>query len=146
VTVQIAVARLTTATPEAVDRINALIPQLKPAWDPVTVAGLAQMIESPTRVYVARCDQSIVGMALLVPHRHLPGLRYHIEDVVVDTAYRRQGIARTLLTAAMADVADGVLSFDLRSHDTRRAAHALYVGLGFEPSETTVFRRPLRSG
>lgn len=145
-TVNIDFARLTTATPEAVDQINLLISQLKPAWDPVTVTGLAQVIESPTRVYVARCDQSIVGMTLLVPHRHLPGLRYHIEDVVVDTAHRRQGIARTLLTAAMADVADGVLSFDLRSHHTRRAAHALYVGLGFEPSETAVFRRPLTSG
>lgn len=136
------VSRLTRATPEAVEQINALIPQLKPAWNPLTIAGLADVIESPTRVYVARCDQTIVGMTLLIPHRHLPGLRYHVEDVVVDTTHRRHGIARTLISAAMADVPDDVLSFDLRSHHTRRAAHALYVSLGFEPSETTVFRRP----
>jgi ribosomal protein S18 acetylase RimI-like enzyme len=61
----------------------------------------------------------------------------------VDTAYRRRGVARTLITAAMADAPDDVLSFDLRSHRTRRGAHALYADLGFEPSETTVFRRSM---
>jgi GNAT superfamily N-acetyltransferase len=140
---QIEISRLTKPTPEVVEEINALIPQLKPEWDPLTVTGLADLIESPTRVYVACCDHAIIGMTLLVPHRHLPGLRFHVEDVVVDSAHRRCGIARSLLTAAMADTPGDILSFDLRSHRKRRAAHALYVGLGFEPSETTVFRRPL---
>lgn len=135
------IARLTRATPEVAEQINALIPQLKPAWAPITVIDLTRVVESPTRVYVARCAGTVVGLALLVPHRHLPGLRYHVEDVVVDAAYRRHGIARTLIETAIADAPDDVLSFDLRSHRVRLAAHALYVGLGFEPSDTTVFRR-----
>jgi ribosomal protein S18 acetylase RimI-like enzyme len=140
---EIEVSRLTRATPEALDQINALIPQFKPGWDRVTLDDLATLVESPTRVYVACCDGTIVGMTLLVPHRHLPGLRYHIEDVVVDATHRRSGIARRLLTTAMADAPGDVLSFDLRSHHSRRGAHALYAGLGFEPSETTVLRRPM---
>ncbi|HTH05568.1 MAG TPA: GNAT family N-acetyltransferase, partial [Ilumatobacteraceae bacterium] len=92
-------------------------------------------------VYVARCGGTIVGMAVFVPHRHLPGLRFHVEDVVVDERHRRQGVARALLTAGMRDAPDGVLSFDLRSHRSRDAAHALYLDLGFVPSDTTVFRR-----
>ena len=138
---QIQVARLTESSTEAVEQINVLIPQLKPAWDPVSVASLQGLIESPTRVYVACSERVVVGIALLVPHRHLPGLRFHVVDVVVDKPFRRLGIASKLLSAAMADAPEEVQSFDLRSHAVRPGAHELYLGLGFTPSDTTVFRR-----
>jgi ribosomal protein S18 acetylase RimI-like enzyme len=138
---RIEVARITTVTGDEVEQINALIPQLKPAWNPISAQDLELLLESPTRVYVARVEDAIVGLCLLVPHRHIPGLRYHVEDVVVDEAFRRNGIARTLLSTAMADAPGEVLSFDLRSHEARRGAHSLYLELGFEPSGTTVFRR-----
>jgi ribosomal-protein-alanine N-acetyltransferase len=134
------VARLSESTPTVVEQINQLVPQLKPAWPPVTADGLAQLLASPTRLYAAFCDDDLVGLLALVPHRDLRGLRFHVEDVVVDRGYRRQGIARALLETAMADAPDDTLSFDLRSHASRAAAHALYLGLGFEPSDTTVFR------
>jgi ribosomal protein S18 acetylase RimI-like enzyme len=139
----IQIARLTKATGAEVEQFNALIPQLKPAWPPVTGRDLERLLESPTRVYVARRAGAVVGVCLLVPHRHIPGLRYHIEDVVVDEPFRRQGIARALLSDAMSDAPGEVLSYDLRSHHSRCEAHALYRRLGFEPSETTVFRRPV---
>jgi len=141
--VEIRVARLTGSSPEVVEQINVLIPQLKPAWDRVSIASLDGLIESPTRVYVARCEGVVRGITLLVPHRHLPGLRFHVEDVVVDKRFRRLGIARKMLTTAMADASEDVVSFDLRSHAVRPGAHELYRGLGFEPSDTTVFRRAL---
>jgi ribosomal protein S18 acetylase RimI-like enzyme len=144
VTMPIQVARLTEATSDVVEQLNVLIPQLKPLWAPVSVTSLAQLIESPTRVYVARCEGSVVGITLLVPHRHLGGLRFHVEDVVVDTSSRRRGIATRLLATAMADAPEDVISFDLRSHSFRREAHELYVSLGFEASDTTVFRRSVR--
>jgi GNAT superfamily N-acetyltransferase len=142
---RISIARLARRSPGTVEQINVLLPQLKPAWPPITDDSLDLLLASPTRVYVANDDDRsgvIVGLALLVPHHHLPGLRFHVEDVVVDVAHRGAGIGRALLTAAMADVPDDVLSFDLRSHRSRTAAHRLYGSLGFEPSETTVFRRP----
>jgi len=139
--VEIQVARLTRSTPEVVEQINVLIPQLKSAWDPVSVASLERLIQSPTRVYVARREGAVVGITLLVPHRHLPGLRFHVEDVVVDKPFRRLGIASKMLSAAMADAPEEVISFDLRSHAVRPGAHELYRGLGFKPSDTTVFRR-----
>jgi ribosomal protein S18 acetylase RimI-like enzyme len=142
---RIAIARLVERTPRTVEQINRLVPQLKPAWPPITDDRLDVLLASPTRVYVATDDDDedgIVGLALLVPHHHVPGLRFHVEDVVVDVAHRGAGIGRALLTTAMADAPDEVLSFDLRSHRSRTAAHRLYRSLGFEPSETTVFRRP----
>jgi ribosomal protein S18 acetylase RimI-like enzyme len=141
---EISVARLTECTPAVVERLNVLTPQLKPSWDPITSADVISVLESPTRVYVARVEDVIVGVVLLVPHRHLPGLRYHVEDVVVDAQFRRRGIARLLLTTAMGDVPSEVKSFDLRSHRARRPAHDLYVSLGFETSDTTVFRKAAR--
>jgi ribosomal protein S18 acetylase RimI-like enzyme len=137
----IEISRLTEPSPNAVEGLNRLVPQLKPSWNPITSASLAALLSSATRVYVARVDDRIVGVTLLVPHRHLPGLRCHVEDVIVDSSYRRQGIARQLLTTAMAAAPAEVISFDLRSHRSREAAHNLYSALGFEASDTTVFRK-----
>lgn len=124
----------------AVADVNALIRQLKPSWAPLTEDGLAALIASASRVYVARHDRRIVGITVMVPHRHLPGLRYHVEDVVVAGEHRGLGLGRRLLEFAMRDVPGPVMSFDLRSHASRARAHRLYASLGFTPSDTTVFR------
>lgn len=121
--------------------VNALIPALKPAWERVSHDGLVALVASASRLYVVRDGRRIVGLAVMVPHRHLPGLRYHVEDVVIAAEHRGRGLARRLLEFAMADVPGPVLSFDLRSHAGRAEAHRLYVSLGFRPSDTTVFRR-----
>lgn len=134
------VERLTEASVDSVVDINALLPQLKPSWSAITVRDLADLVSSPTRVYVARVDGTIVGLTLMVPHRHFPGLRFHVADVVVSAELRRSGIARRLLEAAMADAPADVISFDLRSHHERKAAHRLYSSFGFEAGDTTVFR------
>jgi len=137
----VVVERLTEASDAAVADINALLPQIKPAWNAITFETLTDVLSSPTRVYVARLRGTIVGLTLMVPHRHFAGLRHHVEDVVVSAQHRRRGIARRLLQAAMADAPPSTISFDLRSHRSRQAAHQLYLGLGFEASDTTVFRR-----
>jgi GNAT superfamily N-acetyltransferase len=134
------IERLVTVDETTVGDINALIPQLKPAWEPVSEDGLTVLLASESRVYVARDGDHIVGLTVMVPHRHLPGLRYHVEDVVVAADHRRRGLARALLEFAMRDVPGTVLSFDLRSHADRTLAHRLYLSLGFQPSATTVFR------
>lgn len=117
-----------------------LIPQLKPSWEQLTEAGLAALIASESRVYVARHGGQIVGLTVMVPHRHLPGLRYHVEDVVIAEEHRGLGLGRRLLEFAMEHVPGPVMSFDLRSHASRTRAQQLYSSLGFRPSDTTVFR------
>jgi len=129
----------------AVADLNLLIPQLKPAWSPLTEPQLGLLIASESRVYVARHRDRIVGLTVMVPHRHLPGLRYHVEDVVIASGYRSLGLGRRLLEFAMADVPGPVMSFDLRSHASRESAHRLYSSLGFCPSDTTVFRLDVAS-
>jgi GNAT superfamily N-acetyltransferase len=135
------VERLAEASATATAEINALLPQLKPSWGAIGRTDLAEVLSSPTRVYVARVDGVIVGLTLLVPHRHFGGLRFHVEDVVVGAEHRRRGIARRLLATAMADAPPETASFDVRYHRRRAGAHQLYSDLGFVASDTTVFRR-----
>jgi GNAT superfamily N-acetyltransferase len=136
------VERLTEPDAATVDAINALIPQLKPSWAAITATHLAVLVASDSRVYVARESGRVIGLTVMVPHRHLPGLRFHVEDVVVDVDHRGKGVGRRLLEHAMDDAPGEVVSFDLRSQAARRAAHRLYRSLGFEPSDTTVLRLP----
>ena len=134
------IERLLAIDGATVSDINVLIPQLKPSWEPMSEDGLVVLLASESRVYVARDGRRIVGLTVMVPHRHLPGLRYHVEDVVIAAEHRGHGLARRLLEFAMQDVPGSVLSFDLRSHASRTHAHRLYASLGFRPSDTTVFR------
>src|SRR5262245_55747046 len=83
-----AIERLVVLDDSVRDDVNALIAQLKPSWAPITNGGLTALIASESRVYVGRRDGRIVGLTVMVPHRHLPGLRYHIEDVVVAQEHR----------------------------------------------------------
>jgi GNAT superfamily N-acetyltransferase len=134
------IERLSVIDEETVNDVNTLISQLKSSWRPLSEDVLASLIASESRVYVARDGNRIVGLTVMVPHRHLPGLRYHVEDVVVSAEHRGRGLARRLLEFAMQEVPGPVRSFDLRSHASRTHAHRLYASLGFRPSDTTVFR------
>jgi GNAT superfamily N-acetyltransferase len=134
------IERLSVIDDETVNDVNTLISQLKSSWRPLSEDVLASLIASESRVYVARDGNRIVGLTVMVPHRHLPGLRYHVEDVVVSAEHRGRGLARRLLEFAMQEVPGPVRSFDLRSHASRTHAHRLYASLGFRPSDTTVFR------
>ena len=121
---------------------NRLTPQLKPAWDPVTGPGLSALVASESQVYVVRHDARIIGLTVMVPHRHLPGLRYHVEDVVIAREHRGLGVGRQLLEFAMNDV-PGPRDL-LRSPIAPRIKPPrtrLYSSLGFRPSQIEpVFR------
>jgi GNAT superfamily N-acetyltransferase len=132
--------RLALVDASVVSDLNLLIPQLKPSWDPLTEPALAALVASESLVYVARHGDRVVGLTVMVPHRHLPGLRYHVEDVVIAQEHRGLGVGRQLLEFAMRDVPGPVMSFDVRSHASRTRAHQLYSSLGFQASDTTVFR------
>ncbi|CAN5405592.1 hypothetical protein BH18ACT1_BH18ACT1_09320 [soil metagenome] len=140
------IKHLVAADGPTVADVNVLIPQLKPGWEPVAEAGLADLLASGSHVYVARHGDRIVGLTVMVPHRHVPGLRYHVEDVVIAEEHRGAGLGRRSLEFAMQDVPGPVLSFDLRSHASRTHARRLYTSLGFRSSDTTVFRLGVSPG
>jgi len=138
VTVDIA----TEATPDLVETIGRILPQLSKSSPAPTTAEIAEIINSPASdLLVARVDGRIVGTLTLVIFRIPTGMRAWIEDVVVDDATRGQGVGEALNRFAL-DVAKqrGCKTVDLTSRPSREAANRMYQRLGFQTRETNVYR------
>lgn len=141
VTVEIA----TAATPDLVEAIGRILPQLSKSSPAPTTAEVAEIIDSPASdLLVARLDGQVVGTLTLVTFRIPTGIRAWIEDVVVDDAVRGHGIGESLNRFAL-DVARsrGAKTVDLTSRPSREAANRLYQRIGFQPRETNVYRYDL---
>ncbi len=137
------VTEVTTVTPEIVEALTTLVPQLSSSAPAPTDADIAAIATSPATVLlVARDDRgSIVGSLTLVVFRAPTGPRAWIEDVVVDTSTRGQGIGAALVGEALARAtAAGARTVDLTSRPSRQAANRLYLRLGFEQRTTNVYR------
>jgi ribosomal protein S18 acetylase RimI-like enzyme len=131
-----------TVTPELLDAVRRLVPQLSKSASPISVAELTEIVEGPaTTFFVARVAGVIVGCLTLVVFRLPTGVRAWIEDVVVDDAARGHGVGAALNLAAIA-IADerGARTLDLTSRPSREAANRLYQRLGFIQRDTNVYR------
>jgi len=131
-----------TVTPELVDALRRLIPQLSKSAPPISQDELTVIVESPaTTLFIARVDGVIAGCLTLAVFRLPTGLRAWIEDVVVDDAARGHGVGEALNLAAIALAAEcGARTVDLTSRPSREAANRLYQRLGFVARETNVYR------
>jgi GNAT superfamily N-acetyltransferase len=119
--------------------ILALYQQLSPEVLELSVAEQIweRMAHYPAyAVYVVEREQQIIGtLALLVldnlGHRGAPlGI---VENVVVDSAYRGEGIGKAMMHWAMAQCrAAGCYKLMLSSNLNREAAHRFYEELGFD--------------
>ena len=130
------------ATPELVEAMVRLLPQLSSSAPAPTSAELDEIATSPATVLlVARLDGRIVGSLTLALFRIPTGMRAWIEDVVVDEAARGHGVGDALNRAALEIAAErGARTVDLTSRPSREAANRLYRRLGFQARETNVYR------
>jgi ribosomal protein S18 acetylase RimI-like enzyme len=145
--VVVIVSAATQVTPEIVDAVARLVPQLSRSAPAPTGAELAELVASPaTKLFLARNGDGgeIVGMLTLALVRIPTGLRAWIEDVVVAEAARGMGCGEALSRAALdaASVA-GARTVDLTSRPSREAANRLYRRLGFVERATNVYRYDL---
>jgi ribosomal protein S18 acetylase RimI-like enzyme len=130
------------ATPELVEAMARLLPQLSSSAPAPTTAELDEIATSPATVLlVARLDGRIVGSLTLALFRIPTGMRAWIEDVVVDEAARGHGVGDALNRTALEIAAErGARTVDLTSRPSREAANRLYRRLGFQARETNVYR------
>lgn len=124
------------------DRINELLFQLNETIEPKTSEEI-QAVARSSHLYLAidpAADHRIVGMSTLVIVNKLAGIEGHIEDVVVHTDCRGQGLGRKL-TQVLLDRAQelGIKLVTLTSRPSREAANALYKKMGFKKKETNVY-------
>jgi ribosomal protein S18 acetylase RimI-like enzyme len=131
-------------TDELIEAFERLTPQLSSSSPAPSAEALAEVIASPaTALFMARdgANGAILGSLTLALFRLPTGLRAWIEDVVVDTAARGEGVGAALNEAALVRARDvGARTVDLTSRPTREAANRLYQRLGFVERETNVYR------
>lgn len=137
---------LCTLTESQIADLLGLMKELNPEI-PVTPEMQRRAVGAPgTRIFIAEDDaKRIVGCATLCVFESPTGRKASVEDVVVTSAYRGQGIGRTLLQRII-DFAGSKLSpidLHLTSTPSRMEANALYQALGFEQRETNVYKMSL---
>lgn len=136
------ISPLESVTSEVVEAFDRLLPQLSASAKPIGAAELEALLGwRGTTVLLARLDGRIVGTLTLVLFPVPSGLRAWVEDVVVDSSARGNGVGAALTTHALSLArAGGARTVDLTSRPSRMAAHRLYEGLGFGVRDSRLYR------
>lgn len=132
-------------------RIDTLLHMLSPDAPAIGPARLSELFADDSFwLFVTEdADGQLAGMLTLTRCHTLSRSKFWIEDVIVDPAYRGQGVGRALVHAAVEYVrsagesttgCERRPSLYLTSNPSRTAARALYRSEGFEEYETGVFR------
>ena len=141
------VETVTRPTPEVLEAVRRLLPQLSRHSKPPDHAALARIVGSPEVHLLLAVDSTrgYVGMLSLVLTPLPTGVRGRIEDVVVDVAARGEGAGGRLVREAIRLACEaGARDLDLTSRPERRAATVLYESLGFARRSTDVYRLAIR--
>ena len=126
-------------TPTLQTQLTTLYLQLN---DKLKQLELATVLEGEDQTAVAVCmdGETLVGIAMMAKYKVVSGYKGMIEDVVVSSEYRGQGIGRKLmeklLEHAKSEKLDAILLF---SGNHRTAAISLYKSLGFKLKESGLY-------
>lgn len=125
-----------------IDCINTLLEQLTTTPREIDLPELIE-ISRNSRLLLAReaTEGQVIGMATLAIVTILAGRIGRIEDVVVDTEYRGQGIGRCLMERLITEAESiGLDRLELTSNPARVEANRLYQELGFLLVATNAYR------
>jgi ribosomal protein S18 acetylase RimI-like enzyme len=108
----------------------------------MTLADLEELVDDKSTILLTLQDEGhIIGMATLYIIPKIGKRNGLLEDVIVDSGYRGQGLGEKLTRAIMEKARELQLSsVTLISGSDREAAHKLYEKLGFKRKETGVFK------
>jgi ribosomal protein S18 acetylase RimI-like enzyme len=131
------------ARPELIEALRRLVPQLSASAKLLDGDALQRIVESDAnRLLIARDREGrVVGTLTLVVFVIPTGVRAWIEDVIVDSDARGQGIGEALTREALRIAAEArARTVDLTSRPSRDAANRMYARVGFVERETNVYR------
>jgi len=134
---------VTKADEELYEAFQRLVPQLTNNNPPPSLNDLADLVrDSSSTLMVARNEkQEIVGALTLAVYRVPTGIRSIIEDVIVDTSARGQGIGEALMQRAIEVAKEkGAGNISLTSNPLRESANRLYLRVGFKKRETNAYQ------
>lgn len=136
------IRRINTFSEEIYSSVLRLLPQLAPDSELPSREYMNELLSSENiHFFIAASGDEIAGMLTLVLYLIPTGKKLWIEDVVVDSSHRGEGLGEKLVEAAL-DFARslGATEVRLTSRPARIAANKLYQKIGFEKYETNVYK------
>ncbi|HET7467202.1 MAG TPA: GNAT family N-acetyltransferase [Candidatus Dormibacteraeota bacterium] len=136
----------TEATPELLEALTSLLPQLNPQLRPLTMERLARVVADPatTLLVVSDGDNRIVGTAAVLVYATPAYVKARVEDVVVDESARGKGVGDALVRRCIEVARErGAEIVELQSARWREVANRLYPRLGFQLRESNLYRLDL---
>ncbi len=141
------IEELFSISDEQVKEIEALMKELNFELS-VDAAMLRRLAESSSsHLFVMKEeDGRIIGTATLCVFDSPTGRKAHVEDVVVLSSYRGQGLGRMLMGYLISYARRELVKVDiyLTSRPVRVAANRMYKTLGFLQKETNVYKMTIR--
>ena len=134
---------VTQADDELYGAFQRLVPQLTDNNPPPSLDNLAALLQdTASTLIVARHENGkIVGALTLAVYRVPTGIRSVIEDVIVDSSARGQGIGEALMRRAIELAREkGANNISLTSNPIREAANKLYLRVGFTKRDTNAYQ------
>ncbi|TME96293.1 MAG: GNAT family N-acetyltransferase, partial [Chloroflexi bacterium] len=133
------------ATQELLDALTALLPQLNPRLEPLSMERLSRVIgDRATTLLLVRDDGGIVGAAAVLVYATPAFVKARIEDVVVDESSRGKGVGEALVRRCIEVARErGAEIVELQSARWREVANRLYPRLGFQLRESNLYRLEL---
>ena len=129
-------------SPEYHEAMQRFLDQLTTNPMTLTEEMFRQLLASPnSHLFFLMKDEQISGMLTVGIYHSPTGGKAWIEDVVVDEAFRGQGLSKLLVAHAIEFTkSQGIPSLMLTSNPKRIAANKLYQAMGFGRKETNVYR------
>ena len=136
------IIEINTYSPEYHEAMQRFLDQLTPEHMTLTEEMVKQLIESEnSHLFFLMQDEQVAGMLTVGISYSPTGGKAWIEDVVVDEAFRGQGLSKLLVAHAIQFVESKQIPLlMLTSNPTRVAANKLYQTMGFGRKETNVYR------
>jgi len=123
--------------------LQRLVPQLTDNNPPPSLDDLTALVQDPGSTLMVAQNESgdILGALTLAVYRVPTGIHSVIEDVIVDTSARGQGIGEALLRRAIELAREkGARGISLTSNPKRSAANRLYLRVGFDKRDTNSYQ------
>ena len=136
------IIEINTYSPEYHEAMQRFLDQLTPEHMTLTEEMVKQLITSEnSHQFFLMQDEQVAGMLTVGIYYSPTGGKAWIEDVVVDEAFRGQGLSKLLVAHAIQFVESKQIPLlMLTSNPTRVAANKLYQAMGFGRKETNVYR------
>ena len=129
-------------SPEYHEAMQRFLDQLTTNPMTLTEEMFRQLLASPnSHLFFLMKDEQTAGMLTVGIYHSPTGGKAWIEDVVVDEAFRGQGLSKLLVAHAIEFTkSQGIPLLMLTSNPKRIAANKLYQAMGFGRKETNVYR------